>query len=103
MQHWLIATLEGLGLGLTLYACVRLRMYVGPLIKQRFGDWARRVYWLATILVMVILGNAGLFFFRIYLDSQSVDNGTLLLELWFGVIAMAVGLALVFRKISRNA
>jgi hypothetical protein len=103
MQHWLFATFAGVGLGLTLYACVRLRMYVGPLIRERFGDWARRAYWLVTILVMIIIGNAGLFVLRIYLDSQSVEHGTLILELWFGVIAMAVGLALVFRRMSRNA
>jgi len=102
MQHWLIATLEGVGLGLTLYLCVRLRMYLGPLIVKRFGQGARRAYWLLTILAMILLGNLGLYVFRIYLGSQPVTDNMLSLELWFAITALVVGLGLVFRKILRN-
>ena len=103
MQHWLIATLEGVFLGLTLYLCVRLRMYLGPVIIKRFGQWARRAYWLFTILVMIALSNVGLYVFRIYLSSQQVADETLLLELWFATMALAVGLGLIFRRFSRNS
>jgi len=102
VQHWLIATLEGFFLGLTLFLCVRLRMYLGPVIIKRFGQWARRAYWLFTILVMIALSNVGLYVFRIYLSSQHVTDETLLFELWFATMALAVGLGLIFRKLSRN-
>ena len=103
MQHWLVATLEGFFLGLTLYLCVRLRMYLGPVMMKRFGQWARRAYWLFTILVMIALSNLGLYVFRVYLSSQPVGDETLLLELWFATIALAVGLVLIFRKTYRNS
>ena len=90
-------------LGLTLYICVRLRMYVGPAIRKNFGQWARRAYWLFTILVMIALTNAALYVFRIYLSSQAVTEETLLLELWFAIMSLAVALGLIFRKISRNS
>lgn len=102
MQHWLIATLEGACLGLALYLCVRLRMYLGPLIVKRFGQGARRAYWLLTILVMLILSNLGLYLFRAYLNSQSIPDEWLPLELWFATMALAVGLGLVFRKVLRS-
>ena len=100
MQHWLIATLEGAGLGLALYLCVRLRMYLGPLIRERFGTHARRTYWILTIVVMVILSNLGLFLFRMYLDSQATIEESLMLELWFAIVATGLGLGLIFRRLS---
>jgi len=77
-------------------------MYLGPVIIKRFGQWARRAYWLFTILVMIALSNVGLYVFRIYLSSQHVTDETLLFELWFATMALAVGLGLIFRKLSRN-
>jgi hypothetical protein len=102
MQHWIVATLEGACLGLALYFCVRLRMYVGPMIRKRFGHWVHRSYWLLTILIMIILGNAGLYIFRAYLHNQSFADETLPLELYFATTTLLVGLALIFRKIVRN-
>jgi hypothetical protein len=100
MQHWLIATIEGVCLGLALYLCVRLRMYLGPLIRARFGNRARQAYWLVTILVMIVLSNVGLFVFRRYLGSQTIADESLLLEMWFALIAMAVGIGLIYRRLS---
>jgi hypothetical protein len=77
-------------------------MYFGPLILQRFGRWARRAYWLFTILLMIVIGNLGLYGFRTYLSSQSGIDDTLLLELWFSAMALTVGLGLIFRKLLRN-
>lgn len=102
MQHWLIATLEGVGLGLTLYVCVRLRMYFGPRIREHFGNLARQAYWALTILVMIVLANVGLLVFRIYLSSQSLASETLYLEIWFALVALGVGLLLIFRRVSPN-
>jgi hypothetical protein len=78
-------------------------MYLGPVIIKRFGQWARLAYWLFTILVMIALSNVGLYVFRIYLSSQQVADETLLLELWFAAMALAVGLGLIFRRFSRNS
>jgi len=78
-------------------------MYLGPIIIKRFGQWARRAYWLVTILVMIALSNLGLYFFRAYLSNQPVGDKTLLLELWFATIALAVGLGLIFRKFLWNS
>ena len=78
-------------------------MYLGPVIIKRFGQRSRRVYWLFTILVMIALSNVGLYVFRVYLSSQPVGDETLLLELWFATIALAVGLVLIFRKTYRNS
>jgi hypothetical protein len=103
MQHWLIATIEGVGLGLTLYLCVRLRMFLGPLIREHFGNQARRVYWLFTILVMIVLSNIGLYIFRIYLGSKTKGEEALPLELWFAIIAMAVALGLIYRRLSNKS
>ena len=78
-------------------------MYLGPVIIKRFGQWARRAYWLFTILVMIALSNVGLYVFRIYLSSQHVADETLLFELWFATMALAVGLGLIFRKFLWNS
>ena len=78
-------------------------MYLGPVMIKRFGQWARRAYWLFTILVMIALSNVGLYLFRSYLGSQQVADEALLLELWFATMALAAGLGLIFRKLSRNS
>ena len=103
MQYWLIATIEGACLGLALYLCVRVRIYLGPVIKDRFGTWPRRMFWFATILAMILISNAGLLVFRIYLESQPVTDKTLVLELWFAIVALMFGLALIFRRFPRNS
>ena len=102
MQHWLTATLDGVCLGLLLYACVRLRMHFGPIIKQRFGAQARRAYWLFTILLMIVLANLGLKLLRIYLSNFDAVTNSLMLEMWFALLALSIALALVFKRMNRN-
>ena len=78
-------------------------MYLGPRIKNFFGYWAHRAYWLITILVMIVLSNLGLYLFRVYLSSQAISDESLMLELWFATMALAVGVGLIFRKLLRNS
>jgi hypothetical protein len=102
MQHWLAATLIGVSLGLALYACVRLRMYFGPIVRDRYGHWARRAYWMATILIMVVLANLGLSVLRIYLGKQAPILDSLMYEICFALFAFAIPLVLIFRRVGRN-
>jgi hypothetical protein len=102
MQHWLTATLIGISLGLALFACVRLRMHFGPIVRQRFGSWARRVYWAFTILLMIALANLGLKLLRIYLSNFDGVENSLMLEMWFALLAILIALALIFTRMNRN-
>lgn len=102
MQHWLAATLIGISLGLALYACVRLRMHVGPIVKQRYGPLARKAYWIANILVMIVLANLGLWLLRIYLSSQAPLLDGRMLEIWFALLTLFVALGFIFNRLYRN-
>jgi len=81
------------------YGCVRLRMHVGPLIKDRFGNTARRAYWLLTILAMIIIGNAALLLLRKWLPQA---DSSLLEEIWFLAVAVCIAYALIFRRIAHR-
>jgi hypothetical protein len=99
MQHWFTATIIGIGLGLALYTCVRMRMHFGPIIRNRYGNLARRAYWLLTILVMVALANAGLLGLRRLLANPPLPADKLMLEIWFTLLATAVALTLIYRRL----
>ena len=102
MLNWIAATVCGLGLGLALYACVRLRMHFGPIVQQRFGKVARQLYWLVTIGVMVLLANLGLILLRGWLAEYGPDNKDLMLEIWFALLALAISLLLIFRQLKSD-
>jgi NADH:ubiquinone oxidoreductase subunit 4 (subunit M) len=99
MQHWLTATLIGICLGLLLYACVRLRMHFGPIVGDRYGSMARRAYWLFTILLMIVLANLGLKLLRIYLSNFDAVTNSLMLEIWFALLALLLALSLIFKRL----
>ena len=101
MQAWIIATAAGIALGLLLYLCVRLRMWLGPIIRDRFGQWARRLYWIVTIAVMVVLANAGLLLVREWVGIDAAN--LLLLEIWFALLALGTAMSMIYRRIRRNA
>jgi hypothetical protein len=102
MQHWLTATLIGICLGLLLYACVRLRMHFGPIVRRRYGSWARRAYWAFTILLMIVLANLALKLLRIYESSFDAIANSLMLEMWFAILALLIALALIFKRMNKN-
>ncbi|MDJ0927423.1 MAG: hypothetical protein QNJ73_07195 [Gammaproteobacteria bacterium] len=103
MQHWILATLIGIGLGLMLYGCVRLRIHLGPRLQARFGNWARSAYWLLTIIVMVILANFSLLTLRDLLADLPDSPNDLLLELWFAALAAGIALFLIYSRVKRNS
>ena len=103
MQHWIFATLIGIGLGLMLYGCVRLRIYLGPKLQERFGNWARSAYWLLTIVVMVILANFSLLTLRSLFAELPDPPNTLMLEIWFALLAAVVALFLIYKRVTKNS
>jgi hypothetical protein len=102
MQHWVIATATGISLGLILFLCVRLRMYVGPILKNRYGAWARQTYWILTIVVMIALANLGLWLLRTYFRYFEIAGEALAFEIWFSILALIVAMGLIFNKLYRQ-
>ncbi|NND35912.1 MAG: hypothetical protein HKN81_02150 [Gammaproteobacteria bacterium] len=99
LQDWATATLAGTCLGLAWFACVRLRMHVGPIVRERYGDNWRRAYWLLTIIVMIVLANVGLRLLRSLTDKP---ENMLLLEIWFACLAVLIAFTLIFRRLRRR-
>jgi len=99
MQQWIATTLLGGVLGLALFGCVRLRMHLGQRIKARYGNLARRAYWLLTIVVMVTLANVALLGLRAYFTAAPPAGNQLVMEIWFAVLALAVAMSLIFRRL----
>jgi hypothetical protein len=103
MNHWLVATGIGILLGLLLYACVRIRMYLGPILKKHYGNRVRQMYWVFTMAVMVLIANTALIGLQKYLSDPLVPGNHLIIEIWFALLALAVALTLIFRKLRRNS
>ncbi len=99
-MHWIAATLAGLGLGLAWFGCVRLRMHFGPILKARYGNHVRRIYWVLTIAAMIVLANLTLLGLRAFLHDPAPPPNQLLLEVWFAVLAVGLAFALIFRRMS---
>lgn len=99
-MHWIAATVAGLGLGLAWFGCVRLRMHLGPILKARYGNHARRICWLVTILVMILLANLVLLGLRAFLYDPSPPPNQLLLEGWSALLALGLAFALIFRRMT---
>jgi hypothetical protein len=102
MKHWLVATGDGIFLGLILYALVRLRMFLGPILKQRYGNRVRQMYWLITLAAMVLMANTALFLLQKYLSDPLLPANHLMIEMWFALLALAVPIILIFRRINRK-
>lgn len=100
-MDWIATTLAGVGLGVALFGCVRLRMYLGPLLKARYGMHLHRIYWGVTILVMVVIANMALRGLRAWLHVAGPPQHPVLLEAWFAVLALGVGFALISRRMNR--
>lgn len=102
MLHWISATALGIALGLVLYGCVRLRMHYAPILKKRYGNWARESCWVAAVLAMIFSANAALMVLRAFLSAERAADDMLMLEIWFAVIALAVALKLIFMRMNRT-
>lgn len=101
MTDWLIATLAGIELGLLLYVCVRLRMFFGPRIRERYGNLMRQVFWILTLLFMVLLANLNLIGLRALLEGGP-SEGDLTIEIWFAVLALLLPFTLIFVRMQKR-
>lgn len=97
MQPWIAATVAGICLGLAFYGCVRLRMYLGPLIRDRFGNGARRAYWVLTIAAMILLANVALLILRQFFAPP---GSQLMPEIWFILLAAGIAYTLIAQKVT---
>ena len=102
MTPWFVDMALGIILGLLLYACVRLRMYAGPRLKEAYGQWPRRIAWAMILLLMIGIGNLVLYAERVYLRNAGVGEDTLLHEVLFAIIGLVLGLWLVMARIYRR-
>lgn len=95
MIDWLVAIGEGGILGTALYLCVRARMKLGPLLLSAHGQWGRRMVWIISILLMVVLANLGLVLLRTSLISLVAHKPSLATEACFALTALVTGCLLV--------
>jgi hypothetical protein len=101
-MDWIMATVAGFILGLIFYGFVRLRMYLGPIIRARYGQIARRLYWFFTIVAMIFFANVALQALRHWVGINAPHSNSLLLEIWFLTLAVAISFTLIYRRINRN-
>ena len=73
---WLIDSLAGLVLAALLYGLVRFRMYFAPIMRDRYGAWARWTTWVVVVIVMVGIANLELVWLRpgVYITQDSDLN-----------------------------
>ena len=74
-------------------------MYAGPRIRERYGNRARKLYWFATAIIMILIANGGLLTVRYYLSNAGLQENSLAYEIWFLFVAVIVSMALIFRRI----
>lgn len=95
MTLWIIDFVAGLILAFLFYGLVRLRMYIAPLMRDRYGAWARWTAWGMIGALMVIGANLMLVILRlIHRDSLSLV-APFFHELLFATIAFGGGFFMV--------
>lgn len=95
MIDWLVAIAEGGILGVALYLCVRARMKLAPLVLSMYGQWGRRLVWILSILLMVVLANLGLVLLRTSLFGLVAHTPSLAAEACFAITGLVTGCLLV--------
>ncbi len=101
-MSWLVSTVAGIGVGLIFYVCVRIRVLLGPVAREHFGNVARHGTWLATILLMIGAANFGLLLLRNFLSANGNASNGIVFEIWFALLSLAVGGGLVFVRTWRT-
>ncbi len=101
-MHWFIDIAAGVFLALLFYALVRVRIFVAPRMRERYGDYARWATWCVTAGLMIALANLGLIQLRKILHSQYSIDAPIQDELVFSLVAFVVGFYLVFRHVARS-
>jgi len=102
MSAWVVTILDGVLTGLGLYGLVRLRMYLGPIAAERYGNWGRRVVWIGLISAMVILAEIDLIWLRSWLEQSNATGTRWHYEATFAALILCVGLGLVFVRIVKR-
>lgn len=102
MHNWISATASGISLGFILYACVRMRMHFAPILFSRYGNPARLACWFATVFTMIVLANVALIGLRKHLGNEGIPADSLMLEIWFASLALAVAFGLIFKRLYGN-
>ncbi len=101
-MHWLIPAGEGIVIAFVFYALVRVRMWLGPRMRDRFGEHARTATWVLTIGLMVVAANVGLIWLRRILHDEHGVDAPFLHEMLYAFVAFAVGFGLVFWHVIRK-
>ena len=102
MSAWAVTIIDGVITGLGLYALVRVRMHLGPIARDRFGEWGRRGVWILLILSMVALAETGLIWLRFWIEQYTEIGTSWRHEASFALIILIVGLALVCIHVARR-
>lgn len=98
MLDYVIGIVEGMILGAALYLCVRVRVKFGPLALSRYGQWARSLVWVLSILLMIVIANLGLVLFRTSLLGLVAHKPSLVTEACFAITGLVTGCLLVLRR-----
>jgi Na+/proline symporter len=99
---WFVDVLAGTALAVLFYWLVRFRMSVAPLMRDRFGSWARWTTWVVAILMMILVANLELFGLRQLLRQYFHLETVFVHEALFALVALAFGYFLVSRHAIRN-
>ncbi len=98
MNSWLLSILFGIMLGVTLFACVRLRVRLTNWLGLRSGSWRLRTLSFASIIAMIAIANGFLIGLRAAIASAGPTDQLLIMEVLFSLIGFALGYFLVTRN-----
>mgnify|MGYP003401641130 CR=1 FL=1 len=99
---WIVDILAGLLLAVLLYSLVRFRMLAAPVMRDRFGSWARWGIWVLVALLMIAVANLELIGLRQVLQDWFGEESLLAHEMLFALVALALGYFLVARYVIRK-
>ena len=99
MNPLIASALVGVATACVLYVCVRLRMRIGPWMREHHGDRARRLFWGLSLVLMVLIANVGLYVVR---DFVVMGDQSLAPQVVYALALLLVGVGLVFRYIHRD-
>jgi hypothetical protein len=99
---WLMDIVAGIALAAIFYGLVRVRMYIAPILRDRYGAPARWTVWVIVGLLMITVANLGLLLLRQALHDQFNLTASFFHELLFASIAFGGGLVLVVLHVTRG-
>lgn len=98
---WILDVLAGVLLAVLLYGLVRFRMLVAPIMRDRFGPWARWSVWVLVAVLMIAVANLELIILRQLLHQWfGAEKSSLGHEILFVLVTLVVGYFLVARYVT---